>query len=223
MVRRIHELTRVSASGAMAVRTSLGFLATVFLAANCNYSPTIKDCEVQCNASTGCPSGFSCSAAESLCRPAGVEATCAALGDGRVNNTIDSRINGVTDSRLNGEIDGGSDGAGIDALAVSFTPSNLDSSADDLHAGTTDLVLAGEATIDTDAGTITDTVLGSGVTRQQVQAGSAPSITVFRFRSVTITGNVTVTGTSALAIVAASTMTISGTVTKTSNFFHMIT
>lgn len=48
----------------------------------CSYKGSFVDCEIACTPSTGCPSGFECSSAENLCRPANVNMSCSSiLGD----------------------------------------------------------------------------------------------------------------------------------------------
>ena len=128
----------------------------------CKYDATHNDCAISCTAATGCPNGFGCGS-EGLCRQTGVTESCASIVG-----------------------DAGSDGPSVDAAQVPFTPSNLGSVADDLHAGTQDLVLS-TATINTDSGTITGVTLTGSETRIQSQT-SAPAIQVFRFRSLVVQG-----------------------------------
>src|SRR5277367_2564070 len=128
---------------------------------SCGYDAKLSDCTISCSEISGCPANFTCSTSEGLCRSGETTASCAAVAS-----------------------DGGIDSVVIDVIdatpPITFAPSNLGTAAGDLQAGTLDLVLQ-DATIDTDAATITNVPLGSNDTRVQVQIAPAPSITVFRF------------------------------------------
>ena len=84
-----------------------------------------------------------------------------------------------------------------------LNPSNIDEPVLQLLcANTADLVVDSAATIDTDAGTITDVDPGDIVFNTISQGGGAPDIGVFSFNSVDIQADVTVTGSNALALIA---------------------
>lgn len=88
-------------------------------------------------------------------------------------------------------------------------PSNGLAGALDDAAGAADLVLVGDATIDTDAGTITDSTGSKTPVTQTVTAGLPVPVFVVVAKSIT-TDTVTVTGTRALALVAEGAVTING-------------
>jgi hypothetical protein len=87
-------------------------------------------------------------------------------------------------------------------------PSNGLASALDDAANATDLVLVGEATIDTDAGTITDTIGAKSPLTQTLTSGPVPVFVVIA-KSIA-TNKITVTGSRALALVADGIISIDG-------------
>jgi hypothetical protein len=94
------------------------------------------------------------------------------------------------------------------------TPSNVPSTMFDEAAASTDLVLSGSATIDTDAGTIVDqsgtrTPLTSTIA---TGAGVPVGLLVVKVKSFTTGGNVTVTGSRGLVILSGGDVTIDHTI-----------
>ena len=90
-------------------------------------------------------------------------------------------------------------------------PSNgLASSLDDA-ATANDLVLSGAATIDTDAGTVTDTSGSRVIQSSGITAGLPVGLFVIKVKSFATGGDVTVVGTRALVIVSAGTVKITHT------------
>ena len=93
-------------------------------------------------------------------------------------------------------------------------PSNNLGAFLDEAATAPDLVLSGAATIDTTAGTITDTSGARVVPTSSVAVGAGVPVAVFvvKVKSFTTGGNVTVTGNRALAIVSDGAVTIGHTI-----------
>ncbi|MFN0250450.1 MAG: hypothetical protein ACKV2T_26455 [Kofleriaceae bacterium] len=87
-------------------------------------------------------------------------------------------------------------------------PSNGLASALDDAANATELVLVGEATIDTDAGTITDTIGAKSPLTQTLTSSPVPVFVVIA-KSIA-TNKITVTGSRALALVADGIIAIDG-------------
>ncbi|MCA9678697.1 MAG: hypothetical protein KC464_26955, partial [Myxococcales bacterium] len=96
-----------------------------------------------------------------------------------------------------------------EAHCVSFVPTNLGAAAEDLTAGTEDLVLTVGA-IDTDALTVAGVAPTIGVVRLHVQGASSPDIAVFRYRTIEVQGTIHVRGSRALALVASESISITG-------------
>jgi hypothetical protein len=68
-------------------------IVAVIAAAGCGYGASFRDCEIRCTAATGCPTGFSCSASEGVCRASGATQSCAAIaGDAGMSDAPESAL-----------------------------------------------------------------------------------------------------------------------------------
>jgi hypothetical protein len=68
--------------GCLAERTAVIVTLLLALAVSdaCSYGAQLSDCTVRCTDATGCPTGFSCSTAEGLCRRTGSTTFCPPAG-----------------------------------------------------------------------------------------------------------------------------------------------
>lgn len=160
---------------------------------------TVEQCEFGCTPAIGC---VPCPAGGKACRAKNDSfevAVCA--GDGSV---IDQRecVLGCADDEVCMDIDPANDLA----MDLDFIDDNL--------TAVGDLALEDGAVIDGVAGTITDArgqpVEGFSV-RQRQQSDNAPDMTVFRVRSLSIAGEVTVVGADVVAFAAIGDIVIDGT------------
>lgn len=87
-------------------------------------------------------------------------------------------------------------------------PSNGFANSVDEAAAAADLTLSGAATIDTDAGTVTDSSGARTVLSSTITTGVPIGLFVMKVKSFTTGGNVTVVGSRALVVISAGAVTI---------------
>lgn len=97
-----------------------------------------------------------------------------------------------------------------------LAPSNNLATAFDEAAQAPDLILSGAATIDTDAGSITDQSGARTPPTSSLTAGLPIGVFIIKAKDVTL-NKVVVRGTKALAIVASGTITVTGDVSVSAN------